>query len=901
MNGVSEEQIQSIFGVVARLEKEVNTQQKVIEKTARMLGSELPNITDHLQTLKSVKQVVENMVDAARKTAQLTSEVARTNDQTVKELSDLNSTVVSSNKELSKSIGDKLEQTSNKTAEEVNKLNSNLTSSNKDLSQNLGNKLDQYNAKQADTADKIESTISSNFRNVSESFLASTQGEKYDPFKEHVDSIIRVIGGKIDALSTKKGSAAATKAPSRSGPMTDELLKRQIQILERAKTSSDKKLSAIFDAIATSNQVAAARTKKEKISPPEINLSRRDRKLLSAIDIGPKMDALLHEVKDTKKSDGKSPLMKMVSPLLWLLGGIGALAFGVFKFPSIKKMFDTFTKTGIGGNVMSFFQSLGPKNKSVKEIIRGIPFVGRMVDLWDALSLMHKGDYKNGFKQLAFVVPGAEYLALLLNTSKERLLKGAYDKAGDKSMRIPFIGTSVEQLFTGVFNGISSVFTPVINFFRDGFSALGSIFNVLKKGGDINYADISSSLNEISTKYFPALKPIADMFDSFAKSSFDWTAAKMGIKQEPGKEIKPVNIGDLFRTVFETISSKISKAFESISEIMSALGMVFSGDTGTQQRGLNILDRYMPSLSSGIGSFLNILDSIKEMAGPDGKINMYDMLGGKGISLDGKFSRRERYRAVMSKEGQDALDQYDLLTTEIQNLKNDLERATAPSSMTDVSPMGGGMPNLYSITERASNKKTLEKELNEKIKQKEYERTLQINKTMQHGMPFDYFFPNAKGVNKLDTNWKTHDQSDIQEMSQFPNQVNAATTPVNVQRYPFQKLQPGTDKLQMETRGYRGFLERDRQEASKQNETTEKLYQLIQGPILKILQESALTQKTQTTHLEKAASKEVPQGKNNIVQTTVNNTYPTGGGSSVFSAKQNALLSRGIANAFTFH
>ena len=143
MNNVSEDQLQSIFGVVTKLEKDVNTQQKVIEKTARMLGSELPNITDHLQTLKSVKQIVESLVDTARKTAQLTNEVAKTNDKTVNKLSDLNSTVVTSNKELSKSIGDKLEETGNKTAEEVSKLNSNLTSANKDLSQGRDRILEQ--------------------------------------------------------------------------------------------------------------------------------------------------------------------------------------------------------------------------------------------------------------------------------------------------------------------------------------------------------------------------------------------------------------------------------------------------------------------------------------------------------------------------------------------------------------------------------------------------------------------------------------------------------------------------------------------------------------------------------------------------------------------------------------
>lgn len=864
MNEVNIEQLQSIFGTVANIEREVKSQQRVIEKTSHVLGDQLPDITRHLTSLRDVKEIVSELV-----------RTSRDNTQTVT-------------------------STGEKTVEELNKINTNIVSSNKEIGKNINDELNKYGTKQEQTIDKLESALSSNFKTVSETFLSKSQEGKEDPFKSYIDNIITVLGGKLDNVTSSISQLRDTQPKASSVKVKGDvssLLKQQINVLQGLKSSSDKKLNSIFEAITSSNQRTAARERREKTAPPEINLSRRDRKLLTSLDNATKFDALLHEVKDTKKGDSKSPLMKLISPLMLLLGGVGALAFGVFKFPTVKKMFDAFTKTSMGGGIMSFFQSLGPKNKSVKEIIRNIPFVGRMVDLWDALSLMHKGNYKAGFKQLAFAIPGAEYLALLLDTSKERLLGSAYDKAGDKSIKIPFIGATAEQLFHGVFGGVSSIFEPVISFFRDGFGALGDVFNLLKKGTEINYNDVASTLDNISTKYFPSLKPVAEIFKSLARSSFDWTSAKMGIK--PGKEIKPINIGDMFKSVFETISNKISKAFESLNEVMSALGMVFSGDTRTQQRGLNILDRYAPGISSGIGTFLNVMDSIKNLAGKDGKINMYDMVMGKGISTEGKFSRRERYKESMPKEGQDALQQYELLTSEIQTLRNDLEKTKKGPGVGDYMTM-----DIYELAgqlntkERAAEREKLEKEISDKIKQKQYQRDIQIQKTMQYGAPLDYFFP---GTSVKETSSLYLEPNDINQMSSYINTSDRndkqSLVMTQKQNDVFKKLNQAPDKFQMQTDTYRGYLEKDKQESKQQIEVQEKLYQLINGPVLNLLKESAFNGKAQVSHLEQTSKGIASLGnapRNNVVVSSVKNSIQSFGGSNALNAKANALGAAGI-------
>lgn len=852
MNEVNIEQLQSIFGTVANIEREVKSQQRVIEKTSHVLGDQLPDITRHLTSLRDVKEIVSELV-----------RTSRDNTQTVT-------------------------STGEKTVEELNKINTNIVSSNKEIGKNINDELNKYGTKQEQTIDKLESTLSSNFKTVSETFLSKSQEGKDDPFKTYIDNIVTVLGGKLDNVTSSISQLRSTQPKASSVKVKGDvssLLKQQINVLQGLKTSSDKKLNSIFEAITSSNQRIAAKERKEKTTPPEINLSRKDRKLLTSLDNATKFDALLHEVKDTKKGDSKSPLMKLISPLMLLLGGVGALAFGVFKFPTVKKMFDAFTKTSMGGGIMSFFQSLGPKNKSVKEIIRNIPFVGRMVDLWDALSLMHKGNYKAGFKQLAFAIPGAEYLALLLDTSKERLLGAGYDKAGDKSVKIPFIGATAEQLFHGVFGGVSSIFEPVISFFRDGFGALGDVFNMVKPGINMNYNDIATALDSITANYFPSLKPVAEIFKSLAKSSFDWTSAKMGIK--PGKEIKPINIGDMFSTVMTTITDKIATAFNSISELLSGVGMVFSSDEKTQHRGLLILDRYAPGITQGIRTFLNIMDGIKSMVSPDGTISKWKLLT-TDISTEGKYSRQSSYMSVLAEPQKNKLKEFETLRKQILEQQTELQkRGEGKKTFEELSEfekfqniiLSGSLfsgtidssvrGNLYQTT---AQKKAAEQKLKEL---KERRREIGTNLMNETGIPQSYMFPNA------------------QDMAVQPG----LTPEIKQTSAMFSRMQPGNDKFQQQTETYRGYLERNRQETNKQYEMQQKLYDVINGPVINLLKESAFNGKAQVSHLEQTSKGIASLGnapRNNVVVSSVKNSIQSFGGSNALNAKANALGAAGI-------
>jgi len=865
MNEVNAEQLQSIFGTVANIEKEVRSQQRVIEKTAHVLGDKLPDITKHLTALRDVKEIVSELVRTSHK-----------NEQAVT------------------SAGEK-------TVDELNKINTNIVSTNKEIGKNINNELNKYGTKQEETIDKLQTTLSSNFKTVSETFLSKSQEGKEDPFKAYIDNIVTVLGGKLDNVTSSIAQLKDRVSTGKSGNVNVKgdaanILKQQINILNSFKSSSDKKLTSIFEAITSANQRTAARERKEKTTPPEINLSRKDRRLLTSLDNATKFDALLHEVKDSKKADGKSPLLKLISPLMLLLGGVGALAFGVFKFPTVKKMFDAFTKTSMGGGIMSFFQSLGPKNKSVKEIIRNIPFIGRMVDLWDALSLMHKGNYKAGFKQLAFAIPGAEYLALLLDTSKERLLGAAYDKAGDKSMKIPFIGATVEQLYHGVFGGIANIFQPVITFFRDGFGALGDVFNLLKKGTDINYNDVATALDSITTNYFPSLKPVAEIFKSLAKSSFDWTAAKMGVKPDAGKEVKPINIGDMFNTVFTTISEKITKAFSTISELLSGLGMVFSGDERTQHRGLLILDRYAPGITQGIRTFLNVMDSLKQVVTPDGKISTLKLLT-TDFSTEGKYSRQASYMSVIPEEQKKQLEQFEAYKAQIKEQQEEINKRGKDKKTREDLTTSQGFQNLIfsgslfeglidpSITGNLYNTQKERDMALKKIKElKEKQKNVGDILVDKAGIPEEYLFP------KMDIYSSPAPVNVRQTTSQPTENLITAT--------PFNRLNQAPDKFEMQTSTYRGLLVKEEQDSKQQFETQEKLYQLINGPILNMLKESAFNSKAQVSHLEQTSKGIASLGnapRNNVVVSSVKNSINSFGNTSTLHSKMNALNAAGIA------
>lgn len=526
----------------------------------------------------------------------------------------------------------------------------------------LDNVSDTIAAVQKDNTEKITSNFSYNFRSLNDQ-LKLVNDLSIESNREQLIALQNTVDEKIEKLtSVIQGSftpqkQAEIKKEKETNTASELLLTQQLMVLEKLKDSVDKKLNGVLDVITTTDKRIAADIKKEKLSPKEVALSKKDRKMLQAIDASDEVNALTKEVKESRKLDSKSGIGKFLSPFLLLLGGIGALAFGVFKFPTIKRVFEGFTKTGFGSSMTSFFQSVTPKGLSMKEFVRSLPFIGRFIDLWDALDLMNKGNYKQGFKQLGFVIPGMEYLAVLLGTSKQRLLAPQYDKIGDKSFRLPFLGVSVEQVFSGAYGGVTTVFKPIIEFFRDAFGALGEGFNLLMKGSSIDYNDIATTWDKITTDYFPVLRPVADVFKWLASSTFEWTAEKM---KQPGfdtrvDKTKPINIGDVINTIFSTVGKTIQKTFNFVSTVMGAFGKVFSGDESKQIEGLNELERSgMGGIADSIGVFLNVIKSIKEMGGEDGEIGLLDIVTKTIKITEGPFSKKGRLQYAAKQKGPEA-------------------------------------------------------------------------------------------------------------------------------------------------------------------------------------------------------------------------------------------------------
>jgi len=535
-------------------------------------------------------------------------------------------------------------------------------------------------------ADKVSSVIAANFIPVNKYLSSLTNSRTYSSQDTALQEIRIILEEQLMSINEaiydlqrpqEKKKTAVRKDTRRDG--STDLLRNQLTVLEAIKISVDKKMSSILEVVSKTDERSAKRDKKEKYTPPEINLSKKDRKMLGVLNYSDKFDNLTKEIKSAKDADSKSPLMRILSPFLILLGGLAGLAFGVMKFPKIRELAQGFMKTGLGSNIMQMFAKITPKGMPIKDFIRSIPFIGRFIDLYDALSLMHQGKMQEGFKQLSFVVPGMEYIAILLGTTKKRLLQ-PYDAQGDKSVKIPFTNTTFEQIFQKGFSAIGEYLGKGVTFFVNAFGSLGEVLTLLSKGGDINFNDISTSLDKISDEYFPALKPVAKIFKSLAKSTFDWTAKRMKgdtkVDKETG-EIVPIDMGDVMSNmwerineVFTTISTKIQEAFNSVTTLLGALGMIFSNDRGTQLKGLGILEEQgMGGLADGISMFLNVVDSVKNIAGEDGNIGIFDMVKGIYSGIDvtsGPYSRKARRTAMFeTKEDREA---YGSISTDVKKM-----------------------------------------------------------------------------------------------------------------------------------------------------------------------------------------------------------------------------------------
>jgi hypothetical protein len=388
---------------------------------------------------------------------------------------------------------------------------------------------------------------------------------------------------------------------------------QQTKILQNVEKILDKRVSIEDNRYAITAEAQAKRDKRQK-EPQEVTFSKSAQKSLKALDQSDKYSALLKEVKSSQKKESGS-IFKFLSPILLLLGGIAGLAFGVQKIPAMKKMFENFQKGAVFTSLKNILNVFNKKNLEFKEFIRGIPFVGRLIDAYDGFSLIAQGQIEKGIKRLAFAIPGAEFIANFFGSSKQRLL-GDYDAKTDKSKQFSLFGKkfSFEQVVDGIFNGITNFLNPVIDFFGKVSSLFVQLYEVATKGSNINFTDIIGILNQISV-YFPVLSPVTKFLSMLTEKAFVFAADKKLFGQEGPLE---VNIGDVFNAVFTEVSEKISMVVSTVVDIFTAISDIFSEDKARATKGALILGKYAPGLVEGIKALRGMLDDISTFENAQG-------------------------------------------------------------------------------------------------------------------------------------------------------------------------------------------------------------------------------------------------------------------------------------------
>jgi len=400
---------------------------------------------------------------------------------------------------------------------------------------------------------------------------------------------------------------------------------QQTKILQNVEKILDKRVSIEDNRYAITAEAQAKRDKRQK-EPQEVTFSKSAQKSLKALDQSDKYSALLKEVKYSQKKESGS-IFKFLSPILLLLGGIAGLAFGVQKIPAMKKMFENFQKGAVFTSLKNILNVFNKKNLEFKEFIRGIPFVGRLIDAYDGFSLIAQGQIEKGIKRLAFAIPGAEFIANFFGSSKQRLL-GDYDAKSDKSKQFSLFGKqfSFEQVVDGIFNGITNFLNPVIDFFGKVSSLFVQLYEVATKGSNINFTDIIGILNQISV-YFPVLSPVTKFLSMLTEKAFVFAADKKLFGQEGPLD---VNIGDVFNAIFTEISEKISMVVSTVVDIFTAISDIFSKDKSRQRKGLLVLSNYAPGLSDGLKLVVSILNNISSIQNAKGWFNkgkaLFDMV-----------------------------------------------------------------------------------------------------------------------------------------------------------------------------------------------------------------------------------------------------------------------------------
>lgn len=369
----------------------------------------------------------------------------------------------------------------------------------------------------------------------------------------------------------------------------------------------NKNFAVVNSSMNRKEQRDALKEKRLKSEPQEITLSKKTLMQLKKLDQSERFDALLKEVrKQPKQSEGF--FSRILGPIGLLLGGVAALGFGVGKFPLVKQLFQNFQKTGVYQSVTGFLSKFNKSDKVLKEWIRNLPIVGRLIDVYDAFKLIGEGNYKKGLKRLVFAIPGAEFIANLIGIKKEEFIEGvpSVNQINGQS-----ILQKVKEFFKNAWERIKAFFTP------DPDSTLGKLVKLTK---DIFSGKLSTSetLNQLAD-LFPAMKPVVSFINEFNKINLKeiWNEAfKTGGKSGENTELVTGSFSKFISNIADNFA-KLSKLLNSVVNIFSGVTNYLSPNADERAQGEALLKAHAPDILIYLQFFRSIAEYI-EAANKDG-------------------------------------------------------------------------------------------------------------------------------------------------------------------------------------------------------------------------------------------------------------------------------------------
>jgi len=526
---------------------------------------------------------------------------------------------------------------------------------------------DQLNGVFGDLASKQDKQISA---------IAELERVIGDRLNTLSDTYLKTIKDRLKVISDQFASDASTntKSAERVAESTEQLNNSQKE-QARATTLLSKNVTSGFRALQDTfltKTGSDAVSKKELRDPAplmaqQLQLKQQKLMLQRITSTDNKIGSLLKEVQ-SQKSDKQSQggIFKFLTPFLLLFGGITALTYGAMKLPGVRNLFESIKKGGIKNTLLGLVSKIKPQDKTISEWLRGLPFIGRFFDVYDAFKAFTSGHWKEGFKHLAFAIPGSEFIAEILGGkgAKQKILAPGGLTSTFKNISFQSVWSNIKQMVTDSFSGISDTFKHITEVF--GLVSAGDRDGMIKGF-------------EILSKYFPIFSPISDTLTALTGNIFESSFA-----QEAAKNLAPgekVNLGDIAKVAIKNIIEKVTSFFARIGEIIgqavdliSCIGDIFSSDYGKQSAGLNKLDKISPGFSGMLRTVLNVTDAFKDLHITDNMTLMEKQRAIAGAATTAVINKRYSQTNTNTEEQDRILKARQAATSPAEQVKLDKRR-----------------------------------------------------------------------------------------------------------------------------------------------------------------------------------------------------------------------------------